>query len=247
MQEISPAYLALLLVVSFFSSVISAISGFGGGMLIMPFLLPAFGIKGFVPVITVAFLFGNFARAWVYRHELRPRLLVTLVVPILPGVVLGTFIYDLLPSAGVAALVGCLLLLSVPMRRSLKGRPLNLPPSGLAIVGFCFGTLTGASPGAGVVLVSILLGLGLPATTIIATDAAIGVIINIVKALMFDRFELLDYRGILVGSLIGLVMIPGAYLARSLARRLSGRTHIRIIEFLIVVIGLYFLWQAVTV
>jgi uncharacterized membrane protein YfcA len=246
MQEISPAYLALLLLVSFLSSIVSALSGFGGGMLIMPFLLPAFGVKGFVPVITIAFLFGNFARAWVYRHELKPRLLINMCLPILPGVVLGTLIYDRLPSTGVAVLVGCLLIMSVPLRRSLKGRSLSLQPWAMALVGFAFGVLTGASPGAGVVLVSILLGLGLSAPAIIATDAAIGVIINLVKAGMFDRLELLDYRGLLVGAAIGLTMIPGAYIARSLARRISGPTHVRIIEVLVIGIGLYFLWKAAT-
>jgi uncharacterized protein len=116
----------------------------------------------------------------------------------------------------------------------------------MTLVGFGFGVLTGASPGAGVVLVSILLGLGLSAPAIIATDAAIGVIINVVKAFMFDRLELVDYRGFLVGGLIGLTMIPGAYIARSLAQRISGRTHVRIIEVLVIGIGLYFLWEAAT-
>ena len=57
--------LVIVLAVAFFSSILGALSGFGGGVLVMPFLVPLVGVKGVVPVMAVAMLIANVARIWV--------------------------------------------------------------------------------------------------------------------------------------------------------------------------------------
>ena len=63
--------LAIALSAAFLSSILGALSGFGAGILVMPFLVPLVGVKGVVPVMAVAMIIANVARIWVYRTHVR--------------------------------------------------------------------------------------------------------------------------------------------------------------------------------
>lgn len=234
----------LLMVVAFFASIISASSGFGGGLLITPFLIPIVGVKGVVPVMAVAMMLGNFSRVWVYRTEVRLRYAMRIALFVLPGVVLGTLIFQKLPPRAVAIIIGCFLIGSVPLRRFLRGRPLQLSGVKLPIIGVSFGVLTGSTPGAGVLLLSLLLGTGLTGPALIGTDAAIGITVHMTKATMFSSLDLLDSSRVMLGLMIGIATIPGAYVARWLLTRLSVKVHTTLTEILVVIAGLSFLWRA---
>ncbi|MGI9422934.1 MAG: sulfite exporter TauE/SafE family protein, partial [Hyphomicrobiaceae bacterium] len=103
---------AIALTVAFLSSILGALSGFGGGILVMPFLVPLVGIKGVVPVMAVAMMIANFARFWVYRKNVRLDLLGTLTLAVLPGVFIGTYIYQSMPVRFVAVFIGLFLFAS---------------------------------------------------------------------------------------------------------------------------------------
>lgn len=57
--------LVIALTAAFLSSILGALSGFGAGILFMPFLVPLVGVKGVVPVVAIAMLIANVARIWV--------------------------------------------------------------------------------------------------------------------------------------------------------------------------------------
>ena len=245
-MDIEAGYLALLLAVSFVSSILGAASGFGGGLLIIPFLAPAVGIKGVIPALTIAMILGNLSRACVYRTAIRLEFLKGLSVAVIPGVIVGTLIYDARPAKIFAVVIGIALIGSIPLRRALKGRVIRPTPARIVGVGLGFGIVTGATTGAGVILISLLLGMGLSGPALIGTDAVIGVLISIVRTMMFGTLDLLDTNGLTIGLLVGLTMMPGAYLARWLLTRVPVQLHIATIEALICVAGLTFLCQAYT-
>lgn len=240
--EITGVIIAVL--VAFAASIIGALSGVGGGMLVMPFLVPIVGVKAVVPIMAVAMLIANGSRLWVYRSAVRADLLKRLVFAIAPGVVIGTYIYNWLPPRAVAVIVGLFLIGSIFMRRALAGKVLDLGPRGTPAMGFTFGIMTGSTPGAGILMVAILLGMGLAGPTLIATDAVLGILAASIKAGMFSSFALIDFQGLCLGLAIGISTIPGAYTARWLVDNLSASIHIWIIEIMIFLAGLSFLWQA---
>jgi uncharacterized membrane protein YfcA len=53
-----------LLALSLLASIIAAIAGFGGSVILLPLVVHLFGIKAAVPILTVAQLLGNASRAW---------------------------------------------------------------------------------------------------------------------------------------------------------------------------------------
>ena len=236
----------LVLIAAIAASVLGALSGFGSGLMVMPFLMPVVGVKGVIPVMTVAMLIGNSSRIWANREHLDLKPIRWVLLAALPGSILGTLIYDWLPAEAVAVLIGVVLILIVPIRWAMKGRAIRPSPAGGAAIGFGFGVLAGSSPGAGTLMLAVLLGLGLTGPALIGTDAVLGVGINVVKALMFGGLDLLSAEWIALGLAIGAVMFPGAYLARYLVARLPVRVHVAFIELLVVACGLSFLWRGWT-
>lgn len=237
---------ALLGAIAFLAAVVGGISSFGAGLLVTPFLVPIVGVKGVVPIMSVAMLFGNSSRIWVYRHEITVRPILQILIPALPGVALGAWLNDLLPQSALAMVLGLFLLASIPLRRFLAQH--RIVPTPGAIIGgsLLFGIISGALPGGGVVLLPLLLGIGLKGGGLVGTDAAIGVFVNIAKVLLFGAFALLDTNLFIGGVLIGLCMIPGAYGAHWLIRRLNMTMHTALIELLIVFSGASFIWSALS-
>ena len=66
--ELSLVTYAFVAMAAFAGALIASMSGSGSSLLLAPVLLPLIGIKALLPVIAVGSLFGNIARAWVYKE-----------------------------------------------------------------------------------------------------------------------------------------------------------------------------------
>jgi len=240
---LGPAGFLVLGAIAFVGSILGGISSFGAGLIVTPFLMPIVGVKAVVPVMAVAMTIGNLSRFWVYRHQVDKRTVMRIIVPALPGVIIGTLVYDLLPQRELAILIGAFLLVSIPLRQSFAKRAVT-PTTG-TVVGFSgvFGLISGALPGGGVVLMPLLLGLGLVRGAIVGTDAVIGAVVSFLKIGMFGKLDLINQELLIAGLLVGLCMVPGAYGARWLIDRLHVRVHTAIIEVMVALSGLSFIWS----
>ena len=59
---------------AFALAAVSAVAGFGGGVLLLPLFTAQFGLRVAVPVLTLTQLAGNGSRVWFNRTELNQRL-----------------------------------------------------------------------------------------------------------------------------------------------------------------------------
>lgn len=236
--------LAIAVTAAFLSSILGALSGFGGGILVMPFLVPLVGIKGVIPVMAVAMIIANMARIWVYRTHVRYDILGTLIAAIIPGVFVGTYVYKSMPVDFLAAFLGVFLIASIGLRRLLAGRSIKVGGAGLIVGGFIFGVLTGTTPGVGVLLIACLLGMGLGGPALVGTDAVVGLLISFVRTGMFSLYGLIRIPELAIGIIVGLATFPGAFAARWMINRLSATVHVWIIEAMVVFAGASFLWRA---
>lgn len=241
---IAPLYMVLVMAIALFSSVIGGMSGFGAGMIITPVLLPILGVKGIVPVVMVAMVVGNLARVAAYRQSIEFGVILLLLVAILPGSLIGVWLYAYMPASFVAVVIGTVLILSVPLRRHLSRHEIVPKRNSVSVIAFLCGVLAGNAPGGGVIIISLLLSLGLSGPALLGTDAVIGMAISLTNASLFGGFGLLDMQRLVMGIAIGLAMFPGAFVARAIVGRLSTRVHIRIIEVFVICGGLSFYWAA---
>lgn len=236
--------IAFLALVALAGAIIGGISGFGAGLIVSPFLVPVVGLEGVVPVITVAMMLGNLSRLWVYRAHVERAPVLRVLLPALPGLVIGVLVYGALPRTPLAITLGLFLLASIPLRRWLAVRRVTPTPLAIAGVGFVFGLVTGTVPGGGVIVVPLLLGMGLAGSALVGTDAVIGLVISVLKVVLLGSLALMDTELAITGVLVGLCMVPGAYAARWLIARVSLHHHTLMVEAMVAASGLSFLWSA---
>ena len=88
------------------------------------------------------------------------------------------------------------------------------------------------------------MGTGLTGMALIGTDAACGLAMHMIKTIVFGSNGVLTVQYAAIGALIGIVMIPGAYIARAILKQMPLRVHERIIDAVIVAGGFSFLARA---
>jgi len=241
---LDPLTLAAVAVLALGAAVIGGMGGFGTGVILTAALVPLIGVKAVVPVLAVAGAIINAGRFWFYRESLDRRALAVVLAASLPFLVLGTWIYTVLDARALGTVLGLVVIASVPLRRFLHHKKIVLGKAGLAAGAGVFGLASGVATGTGVILVSLLLGSGLTGPAVLATDALVTIALDLCKAALFQRFDLLDGAAFLTGVVIGVATIPGSALAAVLVTRLGARLHVLFIEGLILVGGAFMLWHS---
>ena len=236
--------LAAVAVLAVAAAIVGGMGGFGTGVILTAALVPLIGVKALVPVLAVAGVIINAGRFWFYRASFERRTLGVVLASALPFLVFGTWLYSVLDARAVGTILGIAVIGSIPLRRILKKRSITLGAGGLAVGAGVFGFASGVATGTGVILVSLLLGAGLATPAVLATDAMISIVIDLAKAALFQRFDLLDTAAFFTGLVIGVASIPGSAIAAWLVSRMGARLHVAFMEVLILFGGASMLWHA---
>ena len=141
-------------------------------------------------------------------------------------------------------MLGLAVIAFVPLRRFLTAQKIVIGRVGLGVGSGVFGLATGVATGTGVILVSLLLGTGLAAPAVLATDAMVSIVLDLAKAALFQRLDLLDTEAFFTGVVIGVASIPGSAIAAWLVARMGARLHVAFMEILILFGGASMLWHA---
>jgi uncharacterized protein len=226
------------------AAIVSGMSGFGTGVILVAALVPLIGVKAVIPVMAVAGVVINGGRFWFYRQHLDRRMFVLVLAASLPFLVFGTWLYSILDARSLSIVLGVAVIASVPVRRVFHARKMQLGTVGIATGSGVFGFAAGIATGAGVILVSVLLGAGLATQAVLATDAMVSIVLDLAKAALFNRFDLLNMEAFLTGVVIGLASIPGSAIAAWLVQRMGAKLHVLFMEVLILFGGGSMLWHA---
>ena len=219
--HVSLAQLVLVAAVALFASIVGGVSGYGTGALMPLVLVPLVGAEPVVPIIGVSTLFTNASR----------------LIAAVPTCALGAFGYTHLTGRGAALVIGGMLIASVPLRRMLKRHQVTIGDRGLLAGAAGYGVVVGGTAGSGVILLSLLMAAGVAGAGVIATDAAISIVIGIVKVAVFGAADVLTAQVVAFGLLIGIVALPGAFLARAFVARLPLRVHTAILDAVVLAGG----------
>ena len=242
--DVSLAQLALVAAVAFFASLVGGVSGYGTGALMPLVLVPLVGAAPVVPIIAISALFNNASRLTAFRKYADWRRAGIVMVASVPTCVLGAWGYTHLSSKGAALVIGAMLILSVPLRRHLKRRDFRVGDRGLAAGGFGYGVVVGGTAGSGVILLSLLMAAGVQGAGVIATDAAVSIVISVVKTSVFGFAGVLTAQVIAFALLIGIVALPGAFLARAFVERMPVHVHTAILDAVVLVGGVVLMISA---
>jgi uncharacterized membrane protein YfcA len=238
LADLSVFELSLIAGMAIVASVIGGVAGYGTGALMPLVLVPIVGPEPVVPIIAISALFTNSSRATAFRKVIDWRRALLIVACALPTTMLGAWGYTMLTGRGAMLVIGSMLVLTVPLRRMSKKRGLTLGEGGLAVASVLWGFVVGGTSGAGIILLSLLMAVGLEGAAVIATDAAISIMIGIGKIGVFGIFGAVTPKVVAVALLIGIVAFPGAFLAKALVERLPVHVHTAILDAVVIGGGL---------
>lgn len=238
--------LQILLVagVALFASIVGGVAGYGTGALMPLVLVPMVGAEPVVPIIAISALLTNCGRALAFRQYVDGRRGLIVLAGSIPPCILSAYGYTKLTSGGAMLVIGTMLMLTVPLRYFLKHRAIKIDDRGLAVGGVIYGVAVGGTVGAGIILLSILMAAGLEGAAVVATDAAISIVIGFVRIAVFGIAGVVTAQVLALALLIGLVAFPGAFLAKAFVERMPVHVHTTILDAVVVIGGAFMVFEA---
>lgn len=238
---IEPSILLYIGAMAFLTAILHSVGGFAGALMMAIAIAPALGVKVTVPIVAVAMIVSHGSRSWLLRKAVNWQIFGTVFLSALPFTLAGVYFYVELSEKAVALFLGAMLLITVPLRRVLQQRSIQVPRAGLAAIAIPYGFLSGASFGVGLMLGPFLLGAGLAGEALVATVAVNGLLLNLIKTIAFGLSPLLTKDLMLIGIGLGFCTIPGHYIGRIILQRTPIRIHTLFLEAFMLVGGVYFL------
>jgi uncharacterized membrane protein YfcA len=242
--NISLFEILLVAAVALFASIVGGVTGYGSSALMPLVLVPLVGPEPVVPIVSISGLFNNVTRAYAFREFVDRKRGAIIVLAAVPTCMLGAYTYTKLTSAGILIAIGTMLCLSVPLRRWLTHMKVQMNTGGLATGSALYGFLAGSTTGSGVILLSILMASGLAGAWVVATDALVSVAVAVSKLGVFSLSGVMTPQVIAFGLLIGLVALPGAFLAKTFVERLPLHVHTGILDGIVVLGGAVMIFNA---
>jgi len=233
------SFLQLLLVagVALVASVIGGVAGYGSGALMPLILVPMVGPEPDVPIIALAGLMTNISRASAFLRSVSWRHAALSLMGAVPPALVTAYGYTLLTGKAIQFLIGAMLMLTVPLRYVMRKRAVVLGDRGLVLGAAGYGAVVGGTVGGGVILLSLLMAAGLNGAAVIATDAAISIVVGIARLSVFGLAGAIGPKVIAFALLIGLVAFPGAFLARAFVAHLPLKVHTAILDAVVLLGG----------
>lgn len=235
----------MIAVAAFAGALVSGLGGFGGSFIIVIVLTPVVGAKAVIPLIAVYAICANLSRVYIYRQTIAWKPAVQFTLASLPGIYLGARFLKAIPETTFLAFMGVILIIILPTRRYLKRTSFEPGVKTIAGLGLLFGFMSGTAAGSGMLVIAFFNSIGLSGPLLLGTDAVIGLVNALTRSGTFYSMGLLDQRLLLLGLFMGLITIPGTWVASRLVHRMGTRGHDRLIEALIAIAGAIFVIKAV--
>jgi uncharacterized membrane protein YfcA len=242
--NLSPTELVLIVGLAAFSGIAGGVAGYGTGALMPLVLVPIVGAAPVVPIIAVSAMFTNTARIIAFRRLLNPRRAVIALVAALPTCALGAWLYTMLTGRGAALVIGLSLIATVPLRRILRNHGHHLGEKGFAAASAGWGVVVGGTTGAGVILLSLLMATGLEGGAVIATDAAVSVVMGVIKISVFALAGVFTPLVLTIGALIGAIGFFTTFIAKLIVERLPVHVHTAMLDVVVIVGGTVMIFGA---
>jgi uncharacterized membrane protein YfcA len=233
--------LALAALASFGLAWLSAVAGFGGGVLLLPVFTALFGLRTAVPTLTLTQLASNGSRVWLNRRHLRWPIIGRFALGAVPFALAGGLLLAVAPLAPLKRVLGVLLLAVVVWRRVRPASPKPSPRAFVA-VGAASGLGSALLGSVGPLTAPFFLAYGLVRDAYIGTEAACALVMHLTKLAAYGAGSLLGPRVLLLGLVLTPATMAGAWAGKRTVDRISDRVFVLLVEGGLLAAGLLFLF-----
>ena len=232
--------LAAASVAAFGLALLSAVAGFGGGVLLLPVFTLLFGLRVAVPMLTLTQLSSNGFRAWLNRRELRWPLIGWFALGAVPFAVAGGLLLAHAPLGVLKRVLGAFLIGVVVWRR-VRPHPRKPSDRSFAAVGAASGLGSALLGSVGPLTAPFFLAYGLARAAYIGTEAASALTMHLSKLAAYGAGELLSVRVLLFGLALTPATLAGAWAGKRIVGRISDRVFVALVEIGLAAAGALFL------
>ncbi|WP_211226805.1 sulfite exporter TauE/SafE family protein [Amycolatopsis benzoatilytica] len=225
---------------AFLLALLSAVAGFGGGVLLLPVFTVLFGLRVAVPVLTLAQLSSNGSRVWFNRRELRWRLIGWFALGAVPCAVAGGLLLAHAPLSPLKRVLG-VFLIGVVVWRRLRRPPRPPAEPSFAAVGAASGLGSALLGSVGPLTAPFFLALGLTRGAYIGTEAASALTMHFAKIAAYGAGDLLTRQVLLLGAALTPATLLGAWAGKKVVGRISERGFVLLVELGLLAAGALFL------
>lgn len=233
--------IAILIVTALAASVLTAVTGFGGAVIMLPVLVWTVGFENAIPVLTIAQLIGNLSRVVFNRHELNWHVIWRFSLGAVPTAIIGGIIFATAPAAALVRVLGVFLIVMVVYRHTGWGKHQKMSLRGFVPLGASSGMLSAVLGTVGPFAAPFFLSFGVIKGAYIGTEAMTAVIMHVTKLGVYGGYALISLNTLYIGLGIGVIMILGTFLGKRLLNRVPERIFPYIIEATMLVAGLFFI------
>jgi uncharacterized membrane protein YfcA len=227
--DLDPTTLVLAMAAAFLLALVSAVAGFGGGVVLLPVFVALFGLRVAVPVLTLTQLVSNGSRVALNRAGVDRALVGWFSLGAVPCAVGAGLLFATAPLGFLQRLLGVLLLLVVVWRR-VRPRARWVPAGAFVGVGAASGLGSALVGSVGPLTAPFFLARGLVREAYIGTEAASAVVLHAAKLVGYGIGALLSAKVLVLGLLLAPATVLGAWAGRHVVRRTSERVFVLVVE-----------------
>ena len=239
--DISAPVAAAVVATSLIAALIGGVTGMSTGIIAIPVLIFAFGIRLAVPIVTVAMLLNTLSRSVANRDYVDWRVARWYSLGAVPAAALGGVVFANIPTDWLARGLGVFLLALVVYRHIPLVAGRAMPLRAFLPVGVGQGFFSALFGGAGPFGAHFFMAYGLTKNAFVGTVAVGTFLVSIVKTVVYGGFALFTVETFLIAVGIGLIMAVGAYAGAHIVKHVPERLFIYAVEFFMVVSGLLLL------
>ena len=229
--DLSAIELIVIGVAAFATAVMGGVAGIGTAIAMIPVMAFIIGVRDAVPLVTVAITLNNFGRIWANWRPIDWRVVVWFSLGAIPLSVLGGIAFANAPADLLARSLAVFLIALVVYRHLPIGRGTSFTNvRWFSAVGGAQGFLSSIFGGAGPFGAHFFLAYGLYRNAFVGTTAVATTSINFAKAGTYAKFALIGADALLLGLIVGIIMVAGAYVGGRLVSRVPDRLFVYIVE-----------------
>ncbi|MEU4196985.1 sulfite exporter TauE/SafE family protein [Kribbella sp. NPDC026611] len=225
---------------AFSLALLSAVAGFGGGVLLLPVFTALFGLRVAVPMLTLTQLSSNASRAWLNRHDLRWRVIAWFALGAIPFAVAGGILLSHAPLAPLKRLLGVFLIAVVVWRRLRPSAPRPSDPQ-FAAVGAASGLGSALLGSVGPLTAPFFLAYGLTRAAYIGTEATSALIMHLTKLTTYGAGNLITHQTLTYALALTPATLLGTWTGKHLTTHLTDHRFTTLVELGLLTAGALFL------
>lgn len=226
---------------AFFAAMLASVAGTGGGIILLPVLVSAFGVREAVPLYTLVLFSGNLSRVGLNWRLIDLKVVGWFVLGAVPAALLGSWLFTRMPDNGLLRLLGVFLIGTVVWRYLRRNDRSGFPASRFALLGAVFSMISAIVGSAGPFLAPFYLAHGLVKGAFIGTEALGTAAMHITKLAAYQSLGAMNTSLWLKGLILAPLMIAGSLIGKRIMERLPATIFIRLVEFIILGFGFWFL------